>query len=84
MKLNLISILSGNVQFCQHVLEVATGLQQQMKIQAFATTHSPLVLASLEPIFDEEIDRLFLFELQEEEVTLNEFPGQNKEIQSIG
>lgn len=56
------------------VLEVATGLQKQMKIQAFATTHSPLVLASLEPIFDEESDRLFLFELQEEEVTLNEFP----------
>lgn len=56
------------------VLEVATDLQQQMKIQAFATTHSPLVLASLEPIFDEESDRLFLFELQKEEVTLNEFP----------
>jgi hypothetical protein len=45
-----------------------------MKIQSFATTHSPLVLASLEAIFDEEIDRLFLFELPEEEVTLNEFP----------
>jgi hypothetical protein len=56
------------------VLEVATGLQQQMKIQAFTTTHSPLVLASLEPIIDEEIDRLFLFELQGQEVTLNEFP----------
>lgn len=56
------------------VLEVATDLQKQMRIQAFATTHSPLVLASLEPIFDEESDRLFLFELQEEEVTLNEFP----------
>jgi hypothetical protein len=61
------------------VLEVAAGLKlavlkQKIKIQAFATTHSPLVLASLEPIFDEEIDRLFLFELQGEEVTLNEFP----------
>jgi hypothetical protein len=56
------------------VLEVATGLQQQMKIQAFATTHSPLVLASLEPIIDEEIDRLLLFELQGQEVRLNEFP----------
>ena len=56
------------------VLEVAKGLQAQMKIQAFTTTHSPLVLASLEPIIDEEIDRLFLFELQGQEVTLNEFP----------
>ncbi len=56
------------------VLEVAIGLREQMNIQAFATTHSPLVLASLEPIFDEEIDRLFLFELQGKEVTLNEVP----------
>ncbi|GET42768.1 AAA family ATPase [Microseira wollei] len=54
------------------VLEVATSWEQQMKIQAFATTHSPLVLASLEPIFEREIDRLFLFELPGQEVTLNE------------
>lgn len=56
------------------VLEVATNLKKPMNIQAFATTHSPLVLASLEPMFDEEIDRFFLFELSEKEVTLNEFP----------
>jgi hypothetical protein len=56
------------------VLEVATGLQAQMKIQSFVTTHSPLVLASFEPIINEEIDRLFLFELQGQEVMLNEFP----------
>lgn len=56
------------------VLEVAAGLQEPMKIQAFATTHSPLVLASLEPMFDPETDRLFLFELQGQEVTLNELP----------
>jgi AAA domain, putative AbiEii toxin, Type IV TA system len=56
------------------VLEVAVGLQEQMTIQAFATTHSPLVLASLEPIFEPEIDKLFLFELLGQEVTLNEFP----------
>jgi len=58
------------------VLEVATGLQQekQMKVQVLATTHSPLVLASVEPIFDEERDRLFHFELQGQAVTLNEVP----------
>ena len=56
------------------VLEVAKGLQAQMKIQSFVTTHSPLVLASFEPIINEEIDRLFLFELQGQEVMLNEFP----------
>jgi len=32
------------------------------------------VLASLEPSFDEEEDRLFLFELQGKDVTLNEIP----------
>jgi hypothetical protein len=56
------------------VLEVATGLQEQkkMKVQVLATTHSPLVLASVEPIFDENRDRLFHFELQGQEVTLNQ------------
>ena len=43
-----------------------------MKIQALVTTHSPFVLASVEPSFDEEKDKLFLFELQGKEVTLNE------------
>jgi hypothetical protein len=56
------------------VLEVAAGLQERIKIQAFATTHSPLVLASLEPIFNQETDRLFLWQLQGQEVTLDEIP----------
>lgn len=56
------------------VLEVVTQLQPRMKIQALVTTHSPLVLASVEPSFDQEQDRLFLFELQGQEVTLNEVP----------
>lgn len=32
--------------------------------QVFATTHSPLVLASMEPHFDDELDGLFLFSLE--------------------
>ncbi|NEP00374.1 MAG: AAA family ATPase [Symploca sp. SIO2E9] len=56
------------------ILEVMTQLQPTMKVQAFVTTHSPLVLASVEPSFDEQQDRLFLLELQGEAVTLNEFP----------
>jgi hypothetical protein len=54
------------------ILEVAKGLKNEMKIQLIATTHSPLVLASIEPQFDEEQDKLFLFELQGKDVTLNE------------
>lgn len=56
------------------ILKVLTGLLEQTKVQALVTTHSPLVLASVEPIFDEETDRLFLFQLESQEVTLNEIP----------
>ncbi len=82
--LNQITLLIDEVESHLHpqwqrsilpsVLKVATDLQQIMKIQAIATTHSPLVLASLEPVFNEEKDKLFLFELQQQEVTLNEIP----------
>ncbi|MGK7905312.1 MAG: AAA family ATPase [Hormoscilla sp.] len=51
------------------ILEVVTQLQSQMNLQALVTTHSPLVLASLEAIFDAE-DRLFLFDLSGEAVNL--------------
>jgi AAA15 family ATPase/GTPase len=56
------------------ILKVIEKLQQKIDVQAFITTHSPLVLASIEPIFDEEIDKLFLFELNKKTVTLEEIP----------
>lgn len=56
------------------LLEAINELNADLKIQVLATTHSPLVLASLEPIFDEEKDRLFIFELEGEKVSLDEFP----------
>lgn len=56
------------------ILDVARELQNSINIQALVTTHSPLVLASLEPDFNEEEDRLFLFELEDKEVTLDEIP----------
>ena len=54
------------------ILLVVNQLKSNITIQALVTTHSPLVLASLEPIFDEDQDKLFLFELQGKEVELNE------------
>ena len=54
------------------ILEVVKSLKNEMQVQLIATTHSPLVLASIEPQFDEEQDKLFLFELQGKDVTLNE------------
>lgn len=57
------------------LLDVATALNPQMKTQLIVTTHAPLVLASVEPYFDEERDKLLLFELNEQQqVTLEEVP----------
>ncbi len=56
------------------ILEVTRSLQKQITIQVIATTHSPLVLASIEPQFDEEQDKLFLFKLSGKDVILNEVP----------
>lgn len=54
------------------MLDVATGLKEKIKTQVIATTHSPLVLASIEPSFDEKKDKLFLFTLEGNQVTLGE------------
>jgi len=45
------------------LLTVLSGLAPSMQVQALLTTHAPLVLASLEPLFDPEQDRFFLFDL---------------------
>jgi hypothetical protein len=52
------------------VLELGKHLQSRIETQVIATTHSPLVLASVEPNFDEAQDRLLLFDLQNGNVTL--------------
>ncbi|NJN68828.1 MAG: AAA family ATPase [Chloroflexaceae bacterium] len=57
------------------LLDVATALNPQMHTQIITTTHSPLVLASVEPFFDVEHDKLFLFDLHEQtHVNLQEIP----------
>ncbi|MCB9529626.1 MAG: ATP-binding protein [Myxococcales bacterium] len=45
------------------LLKVVEQLDSKPKVQVLAATHSPLVLASLEPLFDEKQDRLWLYEL---------------------
>lgn len=63
------------------LLDVLTELGPSMAPQVLVTTHSPLVLASLEPHFNEGRDKLFLFELADskghtmgKDVTLREVP----------
>lgn len=43
------------------LLEVVNKLNSDISVQILAATHSPLVLASIEPRFDEERDELFCF-----------------------
>jgi hypothetical protein len=56
------------------LLEVLAGLGSGVQPQVFATTHSPMVLASIEPHFRPASDKLFLFELEQREVSLREVP----------
>ena len=54
------------------ILAVAEGIQAKIKTQLIATTHSPLVFASVEADLEAERDKLFLFELDGQTVTLSE------------
>ena len=53
------------------LLRVAELLRSDAKVQVLATTHSPLVLASAEPLFDEDRDALFTFDLDGGVVEVN-------------
>ncbi|WP_159398091.1 AAA family ATPase [Sorangium cellulosum] len=56
------------------LLRVLEALAPSMRVQAHLTTHAPMVLASLEPHFDPEQDKLFVFELEARAVALREVP----------
>ncbi len=53
------------------VMGALTGAHDA-KVQLVTATHSPLVLASVEPWFNEELDGLFLLDLKAQQVTLEE------------
>ncbi len=52
------------------LLAVLKALKPKLDVQLIANTHSPLVLASLEPDFDQARDALFHFALQGDQVVL--------------
>jgi predicted ATPase len=58
------------------LLDVMEALTEsgEISLQMIATTHSPLVLASLEPMFDRDIDAVWELDLVDERVQLTEFP----------
>lgn len=47
------------------LVSIGEALSAELKIQYLITTHSPLVMASAEPIFDEEIDKQFHLDISE-------------------
>ena len=47
---------------------------EKARVQVIVATHAPLLLASVEPIFDEEQDRVFTFHLAGGSVSLREVP----------
>ena len=59
--------------FLPAVLEVAQGLllqNNEATVQIIATTHAPLVLGSVETLWDHEKDQLFDFDLEDQQVEL--------------
>ena len=58
------------------VMKVVQALVEEVSTQVIIATHSPLILASMEPIFDEDLDSLFHLSLDTDDgsVQLDEVP----------
>jgi len=56
------------------LLEVKKHLDNELDIQFLITTHSPLLLAAIEPVFDAENDKLFHLDIGDNQVALEEQP----------
>lgn len=57
------------------LLGVSSDLSDELSLQLLVATHSPLVLASGEPVFNEITDKLFHLEIKKSgKVTFNEIP----------
>lgn len=48
------------------LLDISDALEVELQLQYLITTHSPLVTASVEPVFDPEIDKLFHLDIEPE------------------
>ena len=56
-----------------NVMQTMTG-SSGVEVQLICVTHSPLILASLEPLFDEDKDRLFHIQQEGTEVRVDNVP----------
>jgi predicted ATPase len=62
----------------QALLNVAKALSDELEVQIILTTHSPIVMASLEPIFDLKKDAWFDLNLVNNKVTLEKMPWNRR------
>jgi hypothetical protein len=62
----------------QALLNVAKALSDELEVQIILTTHSPIVMASLEPIFDPEKDAWFDLDLEYGKVELEKMPWHRR------
>ena len=60
------------------LLEVVEALAGSVSVQLIGATHSPLILASVEPDFQDEADTLYTFDLVEHEVRLEKVPWRKR------
>jgi len=56
------------------LLDVRDELDSNLQVQFLIATHSPLVMASVEPRFDADVDKLFHLDLFANKVKLEELP----------
>jgi hypothetical protein len=60
------------------VLTVQAALASDVRIQTLVATHSPLVMASVEPLFDTAQDKLFHLQLEERGAVLREMEWHSR------
>lgn len=61
------------------LLDIGKHLSEELSMQLIAATHSPLVLASSEPVFDPEQDKLFLLQMSSSgKVDFREVPFETR------
>jgi hypothetical protein len=67
------AILNSLLNVAQTIMD-----QNDVRVQIVCTTHSPLVMASLEPLFDEKQDAWFDLNLVNDEVKLERMPWRKR------
>jgi predicted ATP-binding protein involved in virulence len=53
------------------IMNTSQEIASEVQIQTIVVTHSPLILASAEPIFDQEQDKLFHLYLEKDSVNVD-------------